>query len=220
MARTSKARTRRRVGRWKRRTSRLTQIVAVVGALGLAVAGSRQSELFYPVDEPFARDLYPHWSDADGDCRNTRHAVLAAESLEPPSFDDRGCAVVAGRWYDPFSGATLTDPALMDVDHLVPLAEAHRSGAHRWTAARREAFANDLSHPDTLIAVDRSVNRSKGDGDPLSWMPPDTGYWCPYAARWRATKARWDLEEDLLEGWWIDAVLGVCRALGRPVGPD
>lgn len=193
--------------------------MAVVGALVAAIAGLRQSELFYPVDQPFQRALYRHWVDADGDCRDTRQEVLIAESLDPPRLDAAGCKVIAGRWYDPFTGATLTDPALIDIDHRVPLAEAHRSGGHAWDAGRRQAFANDLTHPDTLIAVDRSANRSKADGDPLSWMPPAIGYWCPYAARWRATKARWELQEDLLEGWWIGTVLGTCRLLDMPLGP-
>lgn len=217
--RSKKAATRRRIGLWRSRTGRLARWAAILGALVAAIAGLRQSELFYPVDRPFERELYRHWSDADGDCRDTRQEVLIAESLDRPTLSADGCRVVAGRWYDPFTGVSFTDPRDMDVDHRVPLSEAHRSGAHRWDAARRAAFANDLSHPDTLIAVDKSANRSKGDGDPLSWMPPELGYWCPYVARWRATKERWLLEEDLLEGWWIDAVLGTCRLLDRPLGP-
>lgn len=198
-----------RVGRWA------VLLVAVIAAIGQL----RQSEMFYPVDRPFERSLYPHWSDADRDCMDTRHEVLAAESLEPPKLDARGCKVTAGLWHGAFTGRTLTDPTLIDIDHRIPLAEAHRSGAHAWDRARREAFANDLSHPDTLIAVDRSANRSKGDGDPLSWMPPDWSMRCPYLLRWRATKARWELGEDLLEAWYIDAHLALCRALGAGDDP-
>src|SRR3546814_3795001 len=119
-----------------------------------------------------------HWGDADGDCRDTRTEVLVLESLEPLRMTADGCGVVAGRWYDPYAGRTITDPRELDVDHRIPLAEVHRSGAHRWDAARRRAFANDLSHPDTLVAVDLSANRSKGGGDPLSWLPPAWGNRC------------------------------------------
>ncbi len=127
----SKAANRRRAGLWRRRTGRLGRLIAVILVLGAAIAGTRQSELFYPVDEAFERALYPHWIDADGDCRDTRAEVLAAESLTPVRYDGRGCKVVAGRWFDPFTGRTLTDPSMIDIDHRVPLAEAHRSGAHR-----------------------------------------------------------------------------------------
>jgi hypothetical protein len=190
-------------------------VVAMIAAIGQL----RQSEMFYPVSVPFDRALYTHWSDANGDCLDTRQEVLMAESLNPPKLNSRGCAVVSGRWFDPFTGRTLTDPRLLDVDHRVPLAEAHRSGAHAWSAERRAAFANDLSHPDSLIAVDRSANRSKADGDPLSWMPPDWENRCGYLLRWRATKQRWDLAEDLLEGWYIDGHLGLCRLVGADRDP-
>jgi len=186
----------------------------VLGVLVAAIAETRQSALFYPLDQPFDRALYGHWIDGDGDCQDTRTEVLVQESLEPPTLDARGCTVIAGHWYDPFTDQTITEPRALDVDHRVPLAEAHRSGAHRWDATRRQAFANDLSHPDTLIAVALEANRSKGDRDPLSWLPSAWGYRCAYTARWRATKQRWALEEDLLEGLWIDTVLGVCRLTG------
>ena len=144
---------------------------------------------------------------------DTRTEVLIQESLEPPKLSADGCEVVAGRWYDPYTDTTFTDPRDLDVDHRVPLGEAHRSGGDRWDRARRQAYANDLSHPDSLIAVDRSANRSKADGDPLSWMPPAWGYRCAYVERWRDSKRRWDLAEDRLEGWWNDAVLWTCRQI-------
>ena len=138
-----------------------------------------------------------------------------SESLTPVERDTSGCRVTSGRWYDPYGGSTLTDPTLVDVDHLIPLAEAHRSGAHAWSRERRAAFANDLSHPDTLIAVSQSENRSKADRDPLSWMP-QSPYRCLYIQRWRDTKMRWDLQEDLLESWFISAHLWICRRFGAP----
>lgn len=213
------SRNRRRAGLWRGRAGRVGRWAILLAAVLAAIAQLRQSELFYPVAEPFDRALYPHWSDHDRDCRDTRQEVLIAESLEPPRLDRRGCAVVSGRWYDPLSGRSLTDPSALDVDHRVPLAEAHRSGADRWDRARREAFANDLTHPDTLIAVDRGTNRSKADGDPLSWMPPNWPYRCAYLQRWRGTKQRWALREDLLEGWYIDAHLGLCGLFGADRDP-
>lgn len=200
----------RRVGLLRGRLGRAGAIAALIVAAGAAVGGLRQSELLYPLATPFERADYPHWLDLDGDCRDTRTEVLILESLEPPGLSADGCTALAGRWYDPFTDRTITDPRELDVDHFVPLAEAHRSGADRWDAARRRAYANDLSHPDTLIAVDRAANRSKADGDPLSWLPPAWGYRCAYVERWRAAKRRWGLREDLLEGWFNDAVLWVC----------
>ena len=107
---------------------------------------------------PYDRDLYRHWIDDDGDCQDTRQEVLIAESIEPVEMDNRGCRVVSGRWFDPFTGQTFTGPSDLDIDHMVPLAEAHRSGADTWDSGQREAYANDLFHRD-VSTLGRPVRR-------------------------------------------------------------
>ncbi|WP_246152218.1 HNH endonuclease family protein [Roseospira navarrensis] len=193
------------------------RLLLVLAALGGGLWGLRQAEVFYPVAQPYDRALYDHWIDADGDCRDTRQEVLIRDSLSPVRLNDRGCRVIAGRWIDPYSGAVFTDPSRLDIDHLVPLAEAHRSGADTWTEGRRRAYANDLSSPLTLVATGASANRSKADGDPLSWLPWPPDRWCAYTAAFVAVKARWGLSQDRLEAWWTDAVLWTCDRV-RPVG--
>ena len=74
---------------------------------------------------------------------------------------------VLGSWNDPYSGKTITAASQLDIDHLVPLKEAHESSGHSWDSERRRAYANDLSDSNTLIAVDRGLNRQKGAGDPV-----------------------------------------------------
>lgn len=72
-------------------------------------------------------------------------------------------------------------------------------GASAWDGARRVAFANDVDHAGSLIAVTAAVNRSKGDRDPASWQPPNPGAWCGYVADWTNTKLRWNLTADEAE---------------------
>jgi hypothetical protein len=143
--------------------------------------------------EDYERRDWRHWIDADGDCQDTRVEVLIEESTIEPTLTVDGCRVTAGRWLDPFTDTVVTDPSKLDIDHLVPLANAHASGGWTWTAEQRESFANDLVHPDALIAVTASANRSKGARGPEEWRPPSDDYWCVYGTSWAEVKARWDL---------------------------
>jgi len=159
---------------------------------------------------PYDRDLYRHWVDADDDCQDTRQEVLIAESLEPVEMDERGCRVVSGSWFDAFTGQTFTDPSSLDIDHMIPLAEAHRSGAAVWNAEQREAYANDLFHNDALIAVFASANRSKSDRDPAEWLPSDPSYRCEYLQKWILVKAAWGLSMDPKETQEVQMGLATC----------
>jgi hypothetical protein len=143
----------------------------------------------------YQRSSFKHWVDADRDTCNTRAEVLIAESRVEPTIE-AGCKVVAGEWYSYYDGVTLTAPGGLDIDHMVPLAEAWDSGASGWTAARREAYANDLDADRSLVAVTARTNRSKSDQDPADWTPPLADARCTYATDWVATKLRWQLTTD------------------------
>jgi hypothetical protein len=136
----------------------------------------------------YDRERFPHWASTGENC-DVRDSVLRRDGTDVRL---RGCNVVDGQWVSPFDGRTVTTTSGVDIDHLVPLANAWRSGAARWTDARREAFANDLTRPQ-LIAVTRTSNRAKGDKDPAQWKPPNTAYWCRYAQDWVAVKRHWRL---------------------------
>jgi len=169
------------------------------------------------VDNPtpggYDRSNWRHWTDDDGDCQDTRQEVLIAESLIPVVLDAAGCRVEVGRWRDPFTGTIVDDQGDLDVDHLVPLAEAHAAGGWTWHDATRRAFANDLDDPVSLVAVTASVNRSKGAQRPDQWLPPDAGHHCAYAAAWVAVKHRWELSVTSAER---DALAGVLDNCGEP----
>jgi hypothetical protein len=163
---------------------------------------------------PYDRKDYRHWIDADGDCQNARHEVLIEESRTPVTFKtDKGCRVVSGSWSEPYSGKTITDASLLDIDHLVPLKEAHESGGFDWDADRRRDYANDLSDPNTLIAVDRGLNRQKGAGDPAEWLPPNQAYLVEYAEAWVAVKRKWGLTADAKEIAGLRKILGPAAEL-------
>jgi len=156
-------------------------------------------------------DYLPRWADADGDCQNTRQEVLIAESRAAVTLGPGQCRVIAGRWHDPYTGRVFTDPGDLDIDHLVSLKEAHDSGAASWPRSRKRAYANDLSHPEALIAVYNGANRAKGARDPASWLPPNVAYRCAYVRAWTQVKDHWGLMMDRDETRAVAAILGNCR---------
>ena len=92
------------------------------------------------------------WTDADGDCQNTRHEVLVAESTVAPILSSSGCIVLSGRWTPSYDGGTYTLASELQIDHLVPVSEAWDSGAQAWTQQQRVAFYNDLGYANSLVA--------------------------------------------------------------------
>ena len=135
--------------------------------------------------------------------------MLIEESLTPVTFKtDKQCRVVSGSWLGAYSGNVFTDASKLDIDHLVPLKEAHESSGHSWDSERRRAYANDLSDPNTLIAVDRGLNRQKGAKDPAEWMPPNKAYQEEYARAWVSVKLRWGLTSDAKEIRQLRLILG------------
>ena len=157
----------------------------------------------------YDRSLFAHWSDLDSDGCDTRQEVLTVESVVAVSTSD-GCRVSSGEWLSLFDGVTVTDPSALDIDHLIPLAEAWDSGASQWDAPTRKAFANDQDDDRALIAVTASSNRSKSDRDPAGWLPPATSYQCTYSADWVAMKTRWSLSIDTAEKTALLGLLGGC----------
>lgn len=161
-----------------------------------------------PSGAKYSRDEFKHWADADGDGCDTRREVLRRQNL---ASGGGRCGAERGEWVSAYDGVVTDDPSSFDVDHLVPLAEAWRSGADEWPEARREAFANDL-HPFSLIAVSAGSNRAKSDQDPSEWMPPEADFHCQYVARWVAVKFRWRLAVDRAERQAIADYLAGCDA--------
>lgn len=149
------------------------------------------------------------WAEAGADC-DVRDEVLAVESTVDVVRGADGCTVERGSWVSLYDGYSTPDPAELEIDHLVPLAEAWASGASAWPDARRAAFYNDTRHADALIAVTAATNRSKGDKDPAEWMPSARDSWCRYATAWVVQKQAWRLTIDAAEKRALTNVLAGC----------
>ncbi|MDF2915835.1 MAG: hypothetical protein K0S70_52 [Microbacterium sp.] len=147
----------------------------------------------------YDRDAFvPAWADTDRNGCDTRNDVLrrdlAAVVTKPGT---NGCVVLSGTLHDPYTGRTIafnrgpTSSLAVQIDHRFPLSLAWRHGAASWTAAQREAFANDQA--TNLVAVDGPANEEKSDSGPAEWMPANTGDACTYAASFVTVATKWHL---------------------------
>ncbi len=177
----------------------LIQAPASASTLQLVIAEDKNSG--------YKRSAFKHWIDADRNRCNTRAEVLISEAIEKPKIGPK-CKLTGGKWLSAFDGKTITNASKLDVDHMVPLAEAWRSGAWKWTAVQRQAFANDLDNSEALIAVTRSTNRSKGDKDPSLWMPAKDQ--CVYIQNWISIKIKYSLTADPQEVEKLNSLVSTC----------
>jgi uncharacterized protein DUF1524 len=157
----------------------------------------------------YDRTLFNHWIDADGDGCSTRNEVLIAEADDPVTVGS-GCSLSGGRWFSYYDRVSWTSTSDVDIDHMVPLAEAWDSGARSWTSAQRQSYANDLGDYRSLVGVTDNVNQAKSDQDPAEWMPSRTAYRCTYVRAWVQVKYYYDLSVDSAEKSALTSYLSSC----------
>jgi 5-methylcytosine-specific restriction endonuclease McrA len=162
----------------------------------------------------YSRENFPHWSNAaefgwdpPQESCDVRDAALIRDGDDV--VVESGCYVESGSWLDPYTNTTFTDPSDLDIDHVVPLANAWRSGASSWDEAERERYAND---PEVLLSVEDNANQSKGDKGPEAWKPPNRAVWCDYAGRWIRIKSDYDLSVNPQEKTALKQMLDTCKS--------
>jgi hypothetical protein len=145
------------------------------------------------------------WTHHDG-C-TTRSVVLARDAVPGTLVLGPGCRVIGGEWISPYDQHLITDPAGVQIDHRVPVAEAAMTGGADWSRAERSRFYND---PGNLVAVTGQANDAKGDQDPGTWRPANRADWCAYAADYIATKDIYRLTVDATERAALAQMLDTC----------
>lgn len=153
----------------------------------------------------------PSWADEDGDGEDTRVEVLDQESLTEVARASTGShKVVSGRWVCPYTGVVYDSASYLDIEHVVPLKEAHVSGGWAWPTAKKRRYSNYLGMRSHLQVVGRSSNRSKGDKRPDQWLPPYKQYRCAYVRDWYEIKRSWGLSMVASEKRFVDSVITAC----------
>ncbi|GAA3791986.1 HNH endonuclease [Streptomyces phyllanthi] len=156
--------------------------------------------------EGYSRDKFEHWA-AENRWPKIQEAVLRrdAKAVSP----DTRARTASQHWHSPYDDRILTTASEVHVDHVVPLANAWRSGADKWSPARRHKFANDLSTTQ-LLAVSTHANWSKGNKSPDQWVPPNAAYHCVYSRAWTHVKFTYGLSVTEKEKAALNSMLDTC----------
>ena len=151
------------------------------------------------------------WLDTDRNGCDTRNDVLARDLTAIVTAGP--CRVTSGTLVSPYTTETIAfvrgndTSALVQIDHLVALSNAWRTGAQQLSQEQRVSLAND---PLNLLAVDGRSNAQKGDGDTATWLPANTGVRCAYVARQISVKAAYALWVTQAEADAMARVLETC----------
>lgn len=145
---------------------------------------------------------------------SVREAVLYNQG-ENVKVNDK-CEILQGMWKDPYNGKTYSynlpegtpmNIRNLEIEHIVPLANAYVSGANEWTDNTFKTFAHDVNN---LIVVNGSDNSAKSDSGPEKWIPSNTAYYCEYATSWIQTKTEYELSVTVQEKSALENLLTNC----------
>lgn len=164
----------------------------------------------------YSRDQFgQRWADVDRNGCDTRNDVLKRDLRDlQMKRSSPQCVVVSGVLDDPYTGRQIDfqrgedSSEAVQIDHVVALANAWKSGAWQWDAARRQDFAND---PFNLLAVDGAANQDKGASSADQWLPSNSAYQCAYVQRQIAVKVSWGLGVTRAEKKAMTSVLERCQ---------
>ena len=162
----------------------------------------------------YDRDAFGQaWADTDANGCDTRNDILRRDLVDARATADSWCKIATGVLDDPYTGETIAfqrgekTSALVQIDHIVPLAWAWRHGAADWDEGKRLKFAND---PVELLAVDGPANNAKDDRGPAGWMPSDADSRCGYVAVFTLVVAQYELTIDPADRAAIESTLASC----------
>lgn len=157
-------------------------------------------------------------TDEDGNGCNIREDVLSRDLKEVRYVNPDSCKVRTGILEDPYTGKTINfirgarTSSSVQIDHVVALENAWKSGAYQWSKAEQYRFGND---PYNLLAVDGQANQEKGSASADYWLPPRSDFQCDYVARQIGVKDKYSLTVTSSERRAMMGVLHGCP--GQPL---
>lgn len=151
------------------------------------------------------------WLDVDRNGCDTRNDILARDL--GAVVKSGPCKVTAGSLADPYTGTAIAfvrgneTSMRVQIDHVVPLLDAWRTGAQQLTQEQRVTLAND---PLNLLAVSGTANAQKQAGNAATWLPANKSFRCVYVARQISVKATYGLWVTQAEHNAMELILQGC----------
>ncbi|MFH8565707.1 HNH endonuclease family protein [Streptomyces sp. NPDC017988] len=155
----------------------------------------------YTPSEKYKRKYFKHWVKDPATGCTTRQLVLKRDAMAG-KWNPTNCSKeeyvkpdgtrVVPWWFGVYDGKYLKKSDV-DIDHVVTLENAWKTGASEWTSQRREQFANDRTASHQLVSVSAPSNRSKSRKAPDEWMPTLPSFRCNYVKMWVTVKSAWNL---------------------------
>lgn len=165
---------------------------------------------------PYDRaEFGPAWSRITENGCDVRTTMLMRDLEEVELADN--CTVASGVLHDRYSGTTVqysmdSGGDAVQVDHIVSLSDAWKSGAWAWDPADRESFAN---HSVNLLTVSAQQNQAKSSYTAADWLPADRTLHCWFVVRQLLVKDMFGLSVTQNELEAYQQVLPKCVA-GAP----
>jgi hypothetical protein len=141
-----------------------------------------------------------------------RNYILTRDLTKITRRTSDWCIVETGVLKDPYTAKTINfvrgvkTSSAVQIDHVVALSNAWKTGAQNISATARYQIAND---PLNLLAVDGPTNASKSDKD-ASLFLPRLAYQCKYVARQLSVKRKYKLWVTTAEKTKMVRVLTTC----------
>lgn len=184
----------------------------------------------------YSREKFPHWDNNEPEhgfgpefaqylkC-TTREVMMLRDATGEVTLDPKTCDLkigTGGGWQDAYGVMDsktgklkpykfIVEAKSVDAEHIVPLAEAWRSGAKDLDTDTRRRIANDALN---LIASDPSANRSKGDQDAAHYLPPGS-FRCGYVSHYVQVKLKYGLSVDPEEQTALRTAVDDCVERGE-----
>lgn len=165
----------------------------------------------------YNEEEWPHWALVSGanDCWTTKKEVLAKQAIpgtvkyldknhKETTDKSKACAIISGKWTDPYTGKEIDKVEDIDVDHIIPLKIINSLGGDSWTAEKRLNYANDI---ESVLIVASKESIKKRNGEDLSkFTLANKSYKCEFAKSYTGIASKYELSitektKDELSKW-------------------